>query len=248
MRDTTEEQWGDTERRLRLLLLEAVPGLTAPADRMTQVRRRVRLRRRRRAAATGVVAAVAVATFIGGSDGLLSSSPDRKQTEPAVSPSRGSVVSLMDRSRPLRISLPDGWQALSVEDGRGAALAFAATQPLQTPARAACDTTQDDALSRCRPLPKLKAGRVIMAFHYGDKGVGWTAPEAPLRVGAVHNPAEGCAAVGADQEISGWGRADPGSHGRAFDVRVTVCLNGPSERTVATVRDVLRETFVPAEK
>ncbi|MGW3496336.1 hypothetical protein [Streptomyces sp. NPDC001020] len=70
----------------------------------------------------------------------------------------------MDRSRPLRVTLPDGRQALSAEDERGTAVGFAATQPLQ----------------RC-------------------------------------------------------------------DVGVTVCLNGPPERTVAPVRDILRETFAEGQ-
>ncbi|MFL4910074.1 hypothetical protein ACJ6WF_44910 [Streptomyces sp. MMS24-I2-30] len=248
MPDTAGGRWDGTEAGLRLVLDEGVPRLPAPDDRMVRVRWRVRLRRRRRIMAAGGLAALAVAAlaFTAGTGGPASSGSDWTHTVPAASPS--PVATLMDRSRPLRIALPDGWRTLSATDAHGTSVGFAATQFLPGPTPAQCVTAQDDLLTHCRPLRTLEAGGVLMAFRYGDGAARWTAPEAPLRVGAAHSPAEGCAALGADQEISGWVRARPDPRGRVYDVRVMACLKQPTKRTAATVRDILTRTFGPARK
>ncbi|MFE9611706.1 hypothetical protein [Streptomyces sp. NPDC006012] len=243
MPDTPEGPWDDTEAGLRLLLEEGVPRLVAPADRMARVRGRVRLRRRRRVAAAGGLAALAVAAvaFTVGARGPASSGPDWSHTVPAAS--LAPVATLMDRSRPLRVVLPDGWRTLTATDAHGTSVGFAASQALRRPAPADCVTAQDDLLTQCRPLRKLETGGVLMAFRYGDGAARWTAPEAPLRVGAAHSPAEGCAALGGDQEIFGWARAHPGPYGRTYDVRVMACLKQPTKRTAATVREILTKSF-----
>lgn len=76
---------------LRDLLLDAVPPLTAPADRLVRVAGRVRARRRRRAARTALGAALAVTAVAGGvpllpPDGVTTVRPARPPAA-ATSPS-----------------------------------------------------------------------------------------------------------------------------------------------------------------
>lgn len=233
-----------TEETLRRYLRGAVPPMPAPADRMAQVRRRVRLRRRRRGAA-GLLAACSVlgVLALGGPDGLLSSA-DSPQTTPAAPP-RGDGHVVLDPARPLTLAgLPRDWSALTTKDADGRTVAYAAPQPVFDRLWRDCTPARDDSGSSCPPDGKLLRAEVLVMFQYGAEPADRTTATAPVdSFSTAPATAPVCRAVTASHELTAWGYARPDARKEPFDVRVTSCLKAPYDETSITVKQMLLATF-----
>ncbi|MEV0262724.1 hypothetical protein AB0I49_15430 [Streptomyces sp. NPDC050617] len=228
----------DEERELRRLLEHAVPRLSAPEQRMRQVRRRVTHRRRRRTAGLAAgVAAVALAAVLSWPSAVPA------PTEEPIPVASGST------GRPVRYSellglgyrLPPGWhaQAPTVPPDNASPTAFAATQPLS--GRPAC-AEKTATGSPCGPLDALDSGGALVAFRRTP--VEKAATDASFRLTTEKSPTPECRKIGGTRELTASrtvlrdASPDLGT-GEDEAIAVSVCLREPAGASLAQARDLL---------
>ncbi|MGW3241954.1 hypothetical protein [Streptomyces sp. NPDC001070] len=248
-----EEEW-----ELGVLLERVVPQPSAPADRMAQIRRRVRRRRRRRLAATttaavgGVTAMVVAAAMLQPAHPLT---PRGQRIAPAASPARpvpvpgsplpaptrsadpGFATVRLDDLSGLTLPAPRGWSSLLVADPQAVVVGFVGSGPLHE--RGECSKQERITYSACPPVDRLTEGGVLLSFHWmkapdpKDAGDGRF-----LLKGGVAPASTGCRTLGGDRELTAWGT---GLDGRAaVGITATACLHRPTKALVDTVVTSLR--------
>ncbi|WFB08563.1 hypothetical protein LRS74_17040 [Streptomyces sp. LX-29] len=233
------------ERELRVLLDRAVPRLAAPAERMPQIRERVRRRARRRraaGAAGGVVVLAALATLVAprfGAGGPAPGDPGPPvdPVPPAASGTAGRQAGAevrYPRLGGLTVRLPAGWTALettTTSASPGAeALGFAGNRPREAYGRPCQESPAGD----CVPLDLLSPGDALVAFRpLTDK-----TPRGEAGPGALTKRAlsSACAQAGATWEAEGR-LAVPERRGGGA-VRVSVCLTRPGAEDIRRIRDL----------
>lgn len=235
-----EEQWGETERILRRLLESAVPTLTAPVDRMAGIRRKAERRRRRRVVtATAVTALAALAVLLprppAGSDSHTEA--PMASSSPTVLRGPRGRVSLLGPQHALHVTLPRDWYALSVDDARGGAVAFLATQPLVRPAHGDC-VNAVDTLYGCRPLNRLNDGGALIVLRHTNAQASASANAAD-RLPSAGSSVGGCERVGAKGESS-LRRANASGSAAPVVLLITVCRNNRAgQQTDAAIAEIL---------
>ncbi|MEU9553715.1 hypothetical protein AB0D88_32455 [Streptomyces werraensis] len=212
------------DAELRVLLQRVVPHLEGPADRMRQVRRRVRRRRRRRAAAVGALAVASLALWLG--TGSSRVPPDAAL--PAVSPPAEADTNFrrFTTVSGLTLTLPPGWRALDVPRGDDTTVVYAAVQPLiadRVPAGCG-DTTGTVDTFTCAPLSALVRGGVLIAFEILD---GTTSTPPPgTRLTPAPAPGDACRNLGGETQYAALVLPAP-KQARSV-LRVSICLGEPS--------------------
>ncbi|MFE7122446.1 hypothetical protein ACFU99_44185 [Streptomyces sp. NPDC057654] len=230
----------DEERELRRLLEHAVPRLSAPEQRMRQVRRRVARRRRRRMAGLGAgVAAVALCAVL--SWPSASPAPTKEPIPVASAPAERPVryAELLD----LGYRLPRGWyaQGPTAQPDSASPTAFAATQPLS--GRPAC-TEKTAVADFCGPLDALDSGGALVAFQ---RVPGETSAAESFRLRPEKSPTPECRMIGGTRELTATrtvlreATPDIGT-GEDRSIAVTVCLREPAEASLAQARELLDTT------
>lgn len=251
---------------LRLLLERAVPHLGAPAERIQQVRARVRRRRRRRAALTaGLTGAGAVAFLVsslgpyGAEDSPGGPTPPASSARvpapstaartpspaPTVTPSSTTGAAVGFPGLGLTLWPPAGWYTATPAATEGKAVypavEFLAERPLGT--SAPCPTAVSDVFA-CSPLSALAPDGVLIAFRETDR------PHPPVTkatftIEGPLSPDAGCRAMGGGQQLVGWGL--PRSDGtRTVAVDAYVCLRKATDATHTTVRKILGSALLGA--
>ncbi|WP_144383232.1 hypothetical protein [Streptomyces sp. SAJ15] len=233
------------ERELRVLLDRAVPRLAAPAERMPQIRERVRRRARRRraaGAAGGVVALAALATLVAprfGAGGPAPGDPGPPvdPVPPAASGTAGRQAGAevrYPRLGGLTVRLPAGWTALetSASASPGAkALGFAGNRPREAYGPPPCHKSP---AGDCVPLDLLSPGDALVAFRpLTDKSPTGEAVPGALAERAL---SAACEEAGATWEAEGR-LAVPERRGGGA-VRVSVCLTRPGAEDIRRIRDL----------
>lgn len=220
------------DAELRVLLRRSVPHLEAPADRMRQVRRRVRRRRLTRAATVGALAAVGLALWLG--TGSPGTPPDTAL--PAASPPTGAGAH--DRrfttDSGFTLTLPPGWQALAVPRGDGGAVVYAAVQPLdadRVPGTCGRDTTGTVDTFTCAPLSELVRGGALVAFETPDARTSHAEePTAPPGTPLTPAPAPGDACRSLGGKLQYAALVLPAPKPARSALRVSICLGEPPAR------------------
>ncbi|WP_051707300.1 MULTISPECIES: hypothetical protein [unclassified Streptomyces] len=212
------------DAELRVLVQRVVPHLEAPADRMWQVRRRVRRRRRLRAAAAGALAAAGLGLWLGtGSPGARPDTAPPAATAPAEADGHLQRFATVAG---LTLEVPAGWQALAVPRGEDGAVVYAAAQHLGTDRVAGgCgeETTGAADTFACAPLSALERGGVLVAFEALD-GTTPTAPPAS-RHASAHTPGAACRSLGGRLQYAARPLWKPGRDRPAL--QVSMCLGEP---------------------
>lgn len=244
MHGTPDEQLRETERVLRLLMKDASPRPTTPADHMDQVGRRIRQRRRKRVATAGAAASVVAAVAYTAIAPVRWASDQDDTTASAASASSHATRDLTTVRLPnlsgLALRVPQGWVAASSEDSEETHVSFVSSQPLHEPPHDSCSVDQDKLWGACPPITALDKGGALMAFQ--DTGVNALSDMMPLVLKRA-SPDEHCRALMGDTQMKGVGRARASGSGEPFDVEIFVCLRAPSDQTLAAVGKALETAF-----
>ncbi|WP_329459477.1 hypothetical protein [Streptomyces sp. NBC_01497] len=237
----------ELERQLRAVLRRGVPPLTAPGDRMRQIRHRVGLRRLRRlllAAAVTAAAAVALGGYVLGPGPLPGSGAQGPGAVTPAAPPRavppGAVPGLVPRTVDVlgvTITLPGGWHPVSAVDERGIPHEFVGNRVV---ADTATCVRAGVAHYACLPLLKLTGGQVLISFEHTEAARTPYGTE-PFTVKAVHAPGAGCLALGGDRELTGRGEAPAG---KGWTITAHACLSHASDATLAVARKVLESAVL----
>ncbi|NWF31326.1 hypothetical protein HW130_34790 [Streptomyces sp. PKU-EA00015] len=181
----------DDAAELRGLLERSVPRPAAPADRMEQVRHRVRRRRQRTASAVaaGALAVTGLALWPG--QGWFTQPPPTTPAATTPTVAAGHPVRFA-AAEGLAMSLPEGWQAVAAPRASRSAVVYAATQRLDdsgATTRCTRDTARTWDVFSCAPLAALEPGAVVVALEpIEDPGA--TAATDTLTPAAA--PGDGC--------------------------------------------------------
>ncbi|MEU4096771.1 hypothetical protein [Streptomyces sp. NPDC026673] len=251
-----EDEDTEAERELGVLLERAVPQMPAPADRMSQIRRRVQRRRKRRlAAATAGTAAVVGAALLtlGGVFVPGAGDPHREASVPPAaaptvpspeasgsggpSPTRAAdgatTVHLKDMYG-LTLRLPRGWTGFTGLDPDAMMIGFLSPQPMHT--YKSCDAAADTGYSACPPVTELRKDSALIYVHKtmttktdGEAGFDGTVE---MKAG------KGCRILKGDVELQTFGGI-PTKKDRPLMLRVDVCLREPTENTMAVITKAL---------
>ncbi|GGP72705.1 hypothetical protein GCM10010287_36070 [Streptomyces variabilis] len=219
-RDVTDTE---EDAELRVLLQRMVPHLEAPADRMRQVRRRVRLRRQRRAAAAGALAMVGLALWLStGSPRVPSDAALPAAFPPAEADTNFRRYTTVSG---LSLTLPPEWRALDVPRGDDTTVVYAAVQPLtadRVPTGCGDPTGTVDTFT-CAPLSALVRGGILVAFEILD---GTTSTPPPgTRLTPTPAPGDACRSLGGKLQYAALVLPAP-KQARSV-LRVSICLGEP---------------------
>ncbi|MDI5962913.1 hypothetical protein [Streptantibioticus silvisoli] len=257
-RDDSRDERGDDaetdlgEFALRRLLEAGVPRLSAPADRMRQVHRRVVRRRRRRAAMVGAVTCVAAILALAGP---LARGPARDDTAlPAGVPPLAAIPTVGDSpvgaaaagpggwlllpfgGTDIGVVLPRHWQAEMVP-GNGFAVGYATDGTLGPPK--SCPDPAVGAFA-CLPVKGLPANGMAFAFLAGVPKDRVTVAHKPFEGGFFFKPPRSprpdkdCAIIGGTREMEAIGGI-----GHAMGPVAYVCMRGTSQAQLDLAKSVL---------
>ncbi|MFJ5213296.1 hypothetical protein ACIP98_01110 [Streptomyces sp. NPDC088354] len=259
MRTTADGRWSEAERAVRLLLRDAVPRPSTPADRLVRIALRVRRRGRRRRVAIGtavsLAAAVAVAVVVpgprssrAGTDrGVTPAAPSSHADTGTATPTASATVDagLTTLRLPglggLTLQVPLGWHALEVTDPQGSVVGYVSSQPLNAPAHTLCTGSPDELLTTCRPLASLHQGGVLISFR--SDVTGKASDAVPLAMSGTTAAGKGCRTLLGSVGTTGWGHGRTAPSGKPFELRISVCVRGPADGTLAMVTKALETAF-----
>lgn len=80
-----------------------------------------------------------------------------------------------------------------------------------------------------------------MAFR--SDAPGGASDAVPLRMGGATPAGKGCRVLLGSVGTAGWGHGRSAPSGKPFEVRISVCLRGPSDGTLAVVTKALESAF-----